>query len=488
MEVITTSRGGKKLCNLGFTYTKKLQETSKIRWECSKRKALSCKGTATTDLGITQVTVITEHNHDADTHGVEVEKIKSQIREKSKSTLEKPMQIVAEFIRTAPDTVKIRMGNISALKRNVRRVRRGALPKEPASLRELEIPEEWKTVGGDSDEQFIIHDSGSDFSNHRVIVFAADETLRQLGSADTWYMDGNFAMAPKVFQQLYVIRVPLGDTAVSCAYALLSHKTRDCYEEMLQAILDRCETLGFTPDPTTVVTDFELATIQATNSILGHHVSTQGCFFHLTQSTWRKIQQLGLTDRYKTDDTVKSFCGKLDALAFLPLHKVQLGMEQIRNNTPDGLEELVAYFDATYVTGSFHVVQRSAVMNGVVPPVRVRRRPPIFPPHIWNVYEITLAGESRTNNLCESWNLAFSQLVGHAHPSIWTLIACLRKDLALVLTAIMQHAIGQLPRKRVKRSTRNLQDILQRICSEHRDDRRTIEETLNAVSHSIRFT
>lgn len=34
--------------------------------------------------------------------------------------------------------------------------------------------------------------------------------------------------------------------------------------------------------------------------------------------TWRKIQQLGLTELYKSDEVVKQFCGMLDALAFLP--------------------------------------------------------------------------------------------------------------------------------------------------------------------------
>ena len=58
-------------------------------------------------------------------------------------------------------------------------------------------------------------------------------------------MDGNYAMAPEIFQQLYIIRVPLGETAVSCVYAFLSGKSQNVYEEMLQSIVDGCERLGF---------------------------------------------------------------------------------------------------------------------------------------------------------------------------------------------------------------------------------------------------
>ena len=33
--------------------------------------------------------------------------------------------------------------------------------------------------------------------------------------------------------------------------------------------------------------------VRAVSSVLGDHVTVQGCFYHLTQSTWRKVQALG---------------------------------------------------------------------------------------------------------------------------------------------------------------------------------------------------
>ena len=52
MEIIQLSSGNFKLCYEGFTYTKKEETKSTIRWECSKRKSLKCNGTATTDLQV----------------------------------------------------------------------------------------------------------------------------------------------------------------------------------------------------------------------------------------------------------------------------------------------------------------------------------------------------------------------------------------------------------------------------------------------------
>lgn len=46
--------------------------------------------------------------------------------------------------------------------------------------------------------------------------------------------------------------------------------------------------------------DFEIAVIKAAKNILGEHI--RGCFYHLTQSTHRKIQELGLENRYRNDN------------------------------------------------------------------------------------------------------------------------------------------------------------------------------------------
>ena len=87
------------------------------------------------------------------------------------------------------------MGNLDSLKRNIRNVQRGARPKEPKTLSELTIEDEWaQTATG---QQFLIHDSGPG-SNQRVIVFASSEGIRHLATKGDWFMDGTFDTAPKL--------------------------------------------------------------------------------------------------------------------------------------------------------------------------------------------------------------------------------------------------------------------------------------------------
>ena len=77
-------------------------------------------------------------------------------------------------------------------------------------------------------------------------------------------MDGNFRVAPDEFTQLYVIRCPNGDSTVTCVYALLQDKTRQTYEDVFNAVVDRCAVLQLQPPaPTNVHCDFEAAVHQA---------------------------------------------------------------------------------------------------------------------------------------------------------------------------------------------------------------------------------
>ena len=102
-------------------------------------------------------------------------------------------------------------------------------------------------------------------------------------------MDGNFSLAPALFSQLYVIHAPLASTYVTCAYALMAGKSQDEYQEMLQAVVAAIRQTGFDADPDVIITHFEQAVFDAAATVLGNHAIHRGCFYHLTQATWRKV-------------------------------------------------------------------------------------------------------------------------------------------------------------------------------------------------------
>ena len=145
-------------------------------------------------------------------------------------------------------------------------VRRKAVPKQPDSLKDLVIEGEWATTAGPEQENFLLHDNGKD-SCQRIVVFVTTDGLKQLTKASTWFMDGCFDIAPKLFLRLYVIRVPLGQSTISTVYALLEKNPTDI-RRALQPYPGKVQGIGPFPDPVKVVVDFEYPVIQAIKSML----------------------------------------------------------------------------------------------------------------------------------------------------------------------------------------------------------------------------
>ena len=340
---------------------------------------------------MTSVTSSTSHSHDPQQQAVVVTKLRASLKERAAGSRGTLTQLISDQTTDTPVDIRAGLSNPETVKRSLRQEHAKHMIKNPTSCSELTLDGEWTTtVDGD---QLLIYDNGVD-SSDRILVFGTDFGLRHLASSDSWYMDGTFDVAPLLFTHLYVIRVSLGESTVTSVYAFLPNKHQETYEELFTAIQDRCSEFGFNVDPTTVTIDFEQAVINGVQSTFGPHVNVNRCFYHLTQSTWRKIQSLGLVQHYRGEEDVKLFCGMLDGLAFLPEDDVPEGMAYLCENIPDGLESPRQYFDSTYVSGTYRQIQPPQCPDGTVPPPRIRHKPPMYPPSIWNVHTITLQGGS----------------------------------------------------------------------------------------------
>ena len=94
------------------------------------------------------------------------------------------------------------------MKKMIRRVRKAQAHPVPVSLSPLIIEAKWTHTSDPIPELSPIYDNGQE-SGSRLIVFASPPALRMFSTANTWFMNGNLAMAPPGFLQLYVIRVHL---------------------------------------------------------------------------------------------------------------------------------------------------------------------------------------------------------------------------------------------------------------------------------------
>ena len=70
-------------------------------------------------------------------------------------------------------------------------------------------------------------------------------------------MDGTFKVSPTLFQQLYFIKTPLDDSAISVVYAFMTNKFEPSYTKLLNIICNKCRNLGVVVDPTVVIMGFK---------------------------------------------------------------------------------------------------------------------------------------------------------------------------------------------------------------------------------------
>ena len=159
---------------------------------------------------------------------------------------------------------------------------------------------------------FLLYDSGVGDAN-RNIISAADQCLDLLRRSDHWFGDDTFSVSPAILFQVYTIHAVCNGEVVPCVYALLPNKAGPTYDRLFREI----EAHFNRHVPTDKLFDYEQAAMNsARNVFVG--VNIKGCFFHLSQNIWRKIQQNELTALYEADDEFVILIRMIASLAFVP--------------------------------------------------------------------------------------------------------------------------------------------------------------------------
>ena len=196
---------------------------------------------------------------------------------------------------------------------------------------------------------FLFYDSLDDSDDEdeidRILVFGSKNHLRKLHQSTTWYIDGTFQIAPEIFTQIVIIHGGYAGKALVFVYALLPNKRQESYEVILRSVLQQfSEYDWYNSEPSVVICDFEMSIIRAVERVF-RHTTLRLCFFHLNQSSWRKIQELGLQVVYsdENDITIRQFFGGLLSLAFFPVEDVPECLRTFLQTTPRRMTDFVKY-------------------------------------------------------------------------------------------------------------------------------------------------
>jgi hypothetical protein len=339
------------------------------------------------------------NNHISNSKICEITVIKLNIKKIALDTRKTNSQMVSTIMYNISEDTVVTLGNLSYIKHNIRNYRHRKFPDEPLNANFC-LPDEWTTTMGAELKLFLIFDYKQ--ADSRILIFASNFASNILSYAETWFMDGTFKCSTTIFQQIYVIREKYKNKISTCLYAFLPNKVKSTYITILQQVIINCLQTSNNPKPKYIMIDFKIGAICATKHVFDDSVQIKGCFFHLCQSMWRKIQHLRLSSVYKNYKNIRMNCDMINALAFLLHSEVSSGMAYLYTIIPIELLPVAKYFDDIYVSGTYVTS--------------------MFSPILWNVFDVILNGGERTNNYCEGWNNYFNKLVGTGNPSFWLVL------------------------------------------------------------------
>jgi MULE transposase domain len=215
--------------------------------------------------------------------------------------------------------------------------------------------------------------------------------------APVLWMDGTFKSCPSIFQQIYTIHVKIQDQFIPVAMALLPDKAEATYRRLFHELIATATGFQLILAPATIHTDFERAAMNAIQAEFGIYAT--GCVFHYTQNIYRKVQALGLSVAYNTDNPpgTRQWIRRIMALPLVPSARVAATFVAIQHNAPNlqGTQEMHQYVSDTYVGANA-----------------------VFDVSTWNVFNTS----DRTTNICEGFHSALNKAMGKSHPSIYKLI------------------------------------------------------------------
>ena len=240
----------------------------------------------------------------------------------------------------------------------------------------------------------------------RHIIYATPMQINLLSQATTWYMDGTFKVVRDPYVQLFgihaFIRSGHNVKQVPLVNVLMSRRQAIDYIAVFNALINRMEGELKLEE---VVLDFELATWQSLKDVFPD-IDIYGCHFHYSNAIYKKVQDFGLSNAYRTDERVKQLIKCLFALPLLPLREMMSQFSNIQTEFEANgykMQRLYNYVAETWFGSS------------------------VWEPRNICVYQRLV----RTNNDVEGYHRRLNHRLGKK-PPIYELIQFLHKEAKLI--------------------------------------------------------
>ncbi|XP_076448513.1 uncharacterized protein LOC143285168 [Babylonia areolata] len=261
------------------------------------------------------------------------------------------------------------------------RARARDIPPTPESVEDVEIEGMWaETWNGENVFAHLDSDWG-------YAIFCTEENFSTLRRCETVYMDGTFRACPQPYRQVFTILGDVRGFVIPLVNVLMANRTTGSYRQVLARV--RRITRQITHHnwrPQVIIADFEMGLWNAVETELPT-ATLLGCYFHLTQNFWRKIQELGLARPYRMNQRLQDTVRKVMAIGYLPIPLLRNNFRALEQSRRP--RRLVNHFPA--LQDFFNYVGNTYIQPNAA-----------FPPAAWNVPNRNMA--QRTNNHAENYH------------------------------------------------------------------------------------
>ncbi|KAE8740251.1 hypothetical protein FOCC_FOCC014235, partial [Frankliniella occidentalis] len=332
MELLRSNKGNNLLVVNGFTYNEHSRSKNgrKIYWCCSERASCNARVHTNTDFGDLQLLQdgTNKHlGHIEDRRGVETRRVMQGVKRKAKENPnEAPTKLIRQAVAPLNDPeVLAWVPARNSVRRVVNQHQNLGRPRNPQELQDIILDSPFTTTKRGT--RFLLFDSGPGDPD-RVVVFAAEKSLKVLLVSEIVFSDGTFKTVPNQFGQLTTVHDPRPGRGRGVA------TNEATYRPFWEATTEEATRPGKRFRIRIMMTDFELPAINVQRAMFPD-VQHKGCLFHFNQSLWRQYTE-GSAKKAKCKNcgTVFTYCNSTSSLAkhLRDIHKVDLELNRPKSS------------------------------------------------------------------------------------------------------------------------------------------------------------
>lgn len=280
-ETMLSERGQLLLIfeNYKFRKFRVLKSSEETVWRCTKKNCVAKVYTLNSEVFSRKEGT---HNHDYNQELLNRQKVSNSVKRKAQEDISvKPAKLIRKELHLQHEALgSISVTDVRYIRNNMNRARLQLVPKLPKTTEEVQMFLNSINLKTSKEEPFMLCNDLSE----NIVLFSCNTNIEFLCQQTTLYMNGTFEFCTKFFGQLFTIHAYFNDVYVPVVFCLLKNKAKCTYSTMLYMLKQKCNSMGYTLNPKTIVIDFETAIHTSIEEVWQGEVQIIGCRFHLAQS------------------------------------------------------------------------------------------------------------------------------------------------------------------------------------------------------------